>query len=289
MMQIQNEKYTLTFILEGAQLVSLVDNKTKTEFVHDGKKGWAQHNPTLFPIVCNMKDNQTIIDGQSYAIPKHGILRRAPFELMNQSDTAISFIYRSNEETKKVYPFDFEFIKTYELVDNEVIISHRIVNTGNGKMLCSIGHHPAFKCPIEEGETMEDYHIEFDEEENIETMLINLENGLFIRDAYDFKDTYSKTVALPFDIEKYNTLVYHNLKSPYVHLVGPKHKISVSAVSFPFFGIWHVKEENFVCLEPWLTHSDYEDFDGLFEHKDGIIEIEAKKSYLNTYSIRIDG
>ena len=30
------------------QLVSWVDKRDNHEFIHDGKTGWGQHNPTLF-------------------------------------------------------------------------------------------------------------------------------------------------------------------------------------------------------------------------------------------------
>ncbi|MBR3840456.1 MAG: aldose 1-epimerase family protein [Erysipelotrichales bacterium] len=287
-MKIQNDKYVAEFILEGAQLVSLKDKNDGTEFIHDGKKGWGQHNPTLFPIVGKLKGGKTIINGKPYEMGQHGVVRRAQFELCEQTDTSITFKFEADEESLSHYTYKFTMYKSYELVGNELTISHRIVNDDNVPMVFSIGHHPAFKCPLYEDEKMSDYHIEFECEEDLKLTKIDLESGLFTNVIYVNEGAKGNSYALPFDIETLNTLVFENLKSSFVSLVGPKHKVSVSTVAHPFYGIWHVKDENFICLEPWLSHSDTVDSDGIFENKVGMITLEAGKSYLNTYSIRFE-
>ena len=287
-MKIENSKYVAEFILEGAQLVSLKDKETGTEFIHDGKKGWGQHNPTLFPIVGKLRGGKTLINGKEYEMSQHGVVRRAMFELYEENATSITFKFEANEETLVHYPFKFTMYKTYELKDNEVVVSHRIVNNDEIPMVFGIGHHPAFKCPIYENETMSDYHIEFECEEDLKLMKLDLSCGLFESGLYNNEGAKGNSYALPFDIDTIGTLVFENLKSSYVSLVGPKHKVSVSTVGHPYYGIWHVAEQNFVCLEPWVTHSDTVDADGIFENKVGMITLEVGKSYLNTYSMRFE-
>ena len=219
---------------------------------------------------------------------QHGVVRRAEFELCEQTETTITFKFDANEDTLAQYPYKFTMYKSYELKDNEIVVSHRIVNNDEKTMTFSIGHHPAFKCPLYENETMSDYHIEFECEEDLKLRKIDLSNSMFTNVEYHNEGAKGNTYALPFDLETIGTLVFENLKSSFVSVVGPKHKISVSNVGYPYYGIWHVNDENFICLEPWLSHSDTVDSDGIFEHKVGMISLEAGKSYLNTYSIRFE-
>ena len=287
-MKIQNERYEAEFILEGAQLISFKDKNDGTEFIHDGKIGWGQHNPTLFPIVGKLKGGKTLINGQTYEMGQHGVVRRAQFEVHEQTETSITFKFEANESTLQQYPFKFTMYKSYTLVDNEITINHRIVNDDEVPMVFTIGHHPAFKCPLYENETMSDYHIEFECEEDLKLRKIDLACGLFTNAEYHNVGDKGNTYTIPFDLENISTLVFENLKSGYVSLVGPKHKVSVSNVGHPYHGIWHTKEQNFICLEPWLSHSDTVDSDGIFENKVGMITLEVGKSYLNTYSIRFE-
>lgn len=287
-MKLENDLYTAKFCEEGAQLVSFTSKKDNTEFIHDGKLGWSQHNPTLFPIVGKLKDGKTVIGGKSYEMGQHGVVRRAKFTLHEKTDTSITFVFTSNEESLQHYPYHFTMYKTYELRGNELVIMHRIINDDQTTMPFTIGHHPAFKCPIDENETMSDYHIEFEHEEDLKLTKIDMTSGLFTNVEYANVGHKGNTYALPFDIEQYNTLVFKDLKSSFVSIVGPKHKVSVSAVAHPYFAIWHTKEQNFVCLEPWLSHSDTVDSDGIFEHKEGMISLDPGKSFVNSYSIRFE-
>ena len=62
----------------GAELTSL---KYKgIEYLHDGLSFWDQHSPILFPIVGKLRYNETIINGETYEIPKHGFAMNSEFE-----------------------------------------------------------------------------------------------------------------------------------------------------------------------------------------------------------------
>lgn len=288
MLMIENNLFKAQFIEEGAQLVSFINKADGCEYIHDGVTGWGQHNPTLFPIVGKLKDNSTKIANQTHVLNQHGVVRRATFEVVEMKDNYISFKFSSDENTLKAYPFKFTMIKSYELKDNELIISHRVYNENDIVMPFTIGHHPAFKCPINNDEKFEDYCIRFECNESLRQRLINLDLGLFTNKEYDCVDVVGDKVSLPLELEKYGTIVFENLKSSFVHLVGPKHSVAVSNVGYPYFALWHTDTNNFVCLEPWLSHSDVIDTDGVFENKVGMLMLEPNKSFLNTYSIRFE-
>ena len=61
-----------------------------------------------------------------------------------------------------------------ELKDEKLDVIYEVKNKDNKKMYFSIGAHPAFNCNISEG----DKYLEFEKEENLESYIINTENGL---------------------------------------------------------------------------------------------------------------
>ena len=60
----------------------------------------------------------------------HGFARDSEFEFLSKTENSISFILKSNDETLKVYPYDFEFIVTnseYDalMLENNLIKKHQ--------------------------------------------------------------------------------------------------------------------------------------------------------------------
>ena len=278
-MNIENKNYKLSFIAEGAQLVSWLDKRDGHEFIHDGKTGWGQHNPTLFPIVGKLVGGTYCVNDTEYAMGQHGVVRRANFVGTTTSENSICFSFESNEDTKKIYPFDFKFEKEYILEENRLIITHRVTNTGKSLMPFSIGHHPAFKCDFEKGVT-----VEFEREESLN--LVKFEEGGYFSHEYYAYGEPSRSIAMPYDKNLLDTLVFTNLKSSHVTMVSEDHRVSVSTVGFPYFGVWY-NEGGFACLEPWLAHSSYLDTSKDLFKKEDMYLLESGRSFLNSYSIEV--
>ena len=89
---------------------------------------------------------------------------------------SLNFGMSSNNETHKIFPFDFDFSIRFQLEGNKIRVIHRVINTGNSLLLFSLGGHPGFKCPIQPDEKYEDYYLEFEVPENSSTWLLH-ENG----------------------------------------------------------------------------------------------------------------
>ena len=53
-------------------------------------------------------------------------------------------------------------------------------------------------------------------------------------------------------------------------------------------GIWAKPNGDYVCIEPWLGIADHEDVNQDFKTKEGIISLDAGKTFEATYSIEID-
>ena len=75
----------------------------------------------------------------------------------------------------------------------------------------------------------------------------------------------SKSINISQETFKDGTIILDNLKSNFIELKSKKHNrsIKVNFEKFKIFSIWAPdKDASFVCLEPWMGHADYENFNG---------------------------
>ena len=77
--------------------------------------------------------------------------------MVSSSETCAVYSLKADDSTKEQYPYDFELQMIYELTDHGVKVSHKVINHGDIVMPYCIGGHPAFNCPVYEGENFEDY------------------------------------------------------------------------------------------------------------------------------------
>jgi galactose mutarotase-like enzyme len=189
----------------------------------------------------------------------------------------------------KVYPFDFEFIISYRLSDNNLFIDYVVNNKGNKEMYFSIGAHPGFNCPIEiSTDTKNDqYYIEFETEENAETYLV--ENGYISENKVSFLKN-EKIIKLSKDLFSNDAIIFENLNSKKVTIKGEATNrfISVDFDGFKYLGIWSKSEgAPFVCIEPWNGIGDSQNSSGVLKNKKDILSLLPGNEFVCGYSIKI--
>lgn len=278
-----SETLSVTINHYGAE-ISSVKNNEGLEFIWQANKEvWPRHAPVLFPIVGKLQNNHFEYQGRSYEMGQHGFARDKLFELVEKNADSCTFRLGSNDESKKVYPFDFVFEINYLLQKNTLITSYKILNPSPFSLLFAVGAHPGFICPLTPGETFEDYYIEFEPATFIQT---ELKNGLrstqkkpFVLD--DHKLFLTKTLfdqdALVFENNQINSVSLRSLKSD--------HSVVMKCENWPCFGIWSKKGcREFVCLEPWYGIADKEGDVGDLEQKEGMISLEPEKQFNCSFS-----
>lgn len=269
----------------GAELHSI--NKDGTEYLWQCGDSWKRYAPVLFPFICSPTGKKYSAKGIEYTMPaNHGFARDSEFEFLSKTENSVSFILKSNDETLKVYPYDFEFIVTYTLEDNRVIVSNLVKNTGNEDMYFYVGGHPAFNCPIEENLEFSDFYVEY---EKNETIIQPLPDGTS-RVIIDGENKY----ALSRQLFDYDVIMKDKPASKSIALKSDKSDRAVT-VEFPesdCIAVWSPTGDDnatFVCLEPWTsvpTYADDEDF--AIENKKHAIKLSANECYDYKYTIKID-
>lgn len=285
--QLKNEYLQVTIKSEGAEITS-VQSTEGLEYMWSGdEKYWGRHAPVLFPIVGKVVDNNYKIgenESKEYALSQHGFARDSAFDVAYQDEERIIFVLNSNESTKEKYPFDFQLKLTYELDERTVKLTYEVDNTGTEKMYFSIGGHPAFNCPLLEGETLEDYYIEFEVKEKAKKLLITPEVYL----SGETEKYEAKRIDLSWDFFKDGVTILTELKSDLVTLKSTKnsHSITIARKELPFLGLWSPEQgAPFVCIEPWVGHTDYITSSRVLSEKKDFVELEIGKQFRCSYDM----
>jgi galactose mutarotase-like enzyme len=290
MYTLQNDILKIAVKKTGAELCEISSVKNNTAFMwHADPEIWGSYAPNLFPIIGALKVNTYIFEDKKYTLPKHGFIRNNnDVALHEETENSLTFKLIYNDDLLKVYPFKFEFYITYTLKNNTIEVLHTVKNMDSKTMYFSVGGHPAFKCPVFENENYDDYFLEFEHTENSKTHLINMENGLISSKKKSvFND--SNTLPLKHDLFNEDALIFKDLKSKKVTLKSKisGEIISVSYHDFPYLGIWAKPTGNYVCIEPWLGIADNESTNQDFKQKEGMITLDANKTFKAAYFIEI--
>ena len=68
---------------------------------------WKRHAPVLFPNVGRNYKDIWRLNGKEYPSRQHGFARDSEFICTDITDTSLTFVLKSSEETLNVYPFAF--------------------------------------------------------------------------------------------------------------------------------------------------------------------------------------
>ncbi len=243
---IKNEELVVTINSIGAEIKSVKD-KTGKEYIWEGNPDiWEDSAPVLFPIVSRIKAGKYNYQGKEYTLTAHGFAKYSEFAVESKSEDSVTFLLCSNEDTLKMYPFDFEFRVRYTLNKRSLAVDFITTNKTNGDMYYSTGGHEGYKIF---GGT-ENYSIVLDENETLSRYECLPEGGYS-----EPIECFNNSNELKLD-EKYFTvdaIIMLDIKSRGVCLRDDRDGSSIN-VKFPGFDtllVWKKPNAPYVCIEPW--------------------------------------
>ena len=281
MIKIKNKYLTAKIYENGAQIASLKDGDTELMWQKD-ENVWNNYGPVLFPICGGLKDDKYTHNGVTYELCKHGFARTTEFDVKLLSKSSVTLSLKSDEETRAVYPFDFELDVTFTLLKKQMLVEYAVKNTGNDTMYFSIGSHEGYIC---EG-TIEDYDIIFPQKETLDSVILH--GNLLSNETKPILKS-SKQLPIYEEYFEHDSLVFKNLNSRSLVLRNRKNgrRIGLSFPGCDYFVIWHKVGAKYICLEPWTGIPDSEDFNGELCEKEGIIALRKGKKYRKTHKITV--
>ncbi|UFH55759.1 aldose 1-epimerase family protein [Spirosoma sp. KNUC1025] len=288
MTTLENEQLRVSIRPKGAELTSILHKPSGIEHLWQADPTvWGWHAPNLFPVVGGCLNNQLSIDGRTYPIERHGFARQSRFETTESTTTHAIFSLKSSSVTRVHFPYEFEFQIIYELDGPRLTITYRLVNEDDKTVFFSVGAHPAFAVPFFVNETYEDYYIEFEQKEPLETHMLS-SAGYFTGETKAVP-TEGHNLPLTRHLFDQDALVFKNLASRRVAIRSDKHDhaVIVAYPAFPYLGLWAKPGASFVCIEPWLGCADSEGEPKPIEQKEAIQQVEAGKVFDASFSIEI--
>ena len=278
MIELKSDQLQVQFQTFGGALSSIKD-KDDVEYLWQGDPTyWSGQAPVLFPI-CGSVRNDTVVyenkDGSHEIgkIPRHGLVRKKEFDLVDQTDNSVTFAIEDTDEMYENYPYHFRLEITYIVTGKTIRTEYKIYNKESEKsMPYFIGGHPGFNCPLLADEVYEDYYLEFEEPETCSVPKPFPKTGML-----DFKDRSSwldnqKELDLNYDLFSYDAVTLDELESRKVALRSRKHDkgLRLDFKEFPNLIVWSTLNKGpFIALEPWSGLStSLEEGDRLEEKKD---------------------
>lgn len=257
---------------KGGMLTSIIKNNR--EYIYINKDNYYEPGrghcavPVLFPTIARTKDEALTFNGKQYKMGIHGLVHSYKWDIVEtntKDEASVTIAFKSNEQTKQSYPFDFEVRLKFVLKGNCIITEQEYINCSNETMPFTFGFHPYF-CVSD---------------------VDNLEFDIKATDVIDVTD--GKEIITPFDGNINFDLVYH---------IGAIHKITNNETSFKdsvdkigvkvkydenfkYVTIWTNNKSEFVCIEPWSS------IPNALNTNTDVSRLEANKSLKAWYSIEI--
>ena len=265
---LKNNDLEVCFKELGGELTSIKDQEGIEYLWQGDAQYWSGQAPVLFPICGSVRNDTTLYRPQGVGkIPRHGLVRKKNFELVEQTKDQVTFGIEDTEEMYQQYPYHFRLEISYQLLGKTIQVTYRVHHLGEeGVMPFFVGGHPGFNCPLLADEGFEDYYLEFEQEETFSIPKSYPETGLLnVFDRTPFLQQ-EKILNLDYDLFQKDAITLDCLQSRRVILRSKKHEKGVS-LHFPDFSnliIWTTPNKGpFIALEPWsglstsLEESDY--------------------------------
>ncbi len=194
--------------------------------------------PILFPICGDLPDNQYTYQGETYVLKRHGFARDLPWEVTNRetdNDAALTLVLKSNDETRAVYPFDFEVTFTYRLKGKTLTIDQTYRNDSSKQMPFCVGLHPYFW--VKDKTQME-----------LDIPATKYQDNL-TQQSYSYQGTFDFNQD---EIDAQLRPLSRQLASIAFGERGLQVDITFSS-DYSTVVFWTIKGQEFACVEPWSS------------------------------------
>ena len=197
-------------------------------------------------------------DGKFYPMNQHGFVRESMFEVIDYYNDGCLLRLKSNDVTKKQYPFEFQLDVLYKVVTGGIDINYIVKNTGDKIMPFNIGDHPGFQLD----NSVDNYYLQFENNDNTYASYNNSEHS--------YVDENNKLYLTSEMFENRQAVRLFNVSSDKVALCKKgkgniKDKIvSIYDVQADNLLLWSADVNGLLCIEPWYANDHL--FDNINEN-----------------------
>lgn len=290
MVEINSDILRVIIDEEGAQLHSIYNKSEDLEYLWQRENTiWASSAPVVFPVIGKLNNLSYQQDGKTYTMKSNGIIRYEKLKVVEKAKEYVTFHLQNSERTLMQYPYAFEFLITYRIKDNNLIICTKIINKNSKVMYYNYAGHPGFNIPMYKEESCNDYYVEFETDEHLNIYDV-CDTGQLVNHSIPFLDN-ERRIFIRKNLFQKEALVFQHPKSRYLTIKSLRHEkqIRVYFEGFDNLAIWSPYNINeplrFICIEPWIGHTDFKGYEGEFSQRDEVACLGVGKQREHVFRI----
>ena len=309
---LRNSEMEVQVSSKGGELVSMKD-ADQTEYIWIGDETyWKRHAPQLFPCIGRLTNNQYRMDGALHEMGQHGFLRDYELTKVESEEqagaetvrdaagqagaeaetvTSLHLQLQSDTSTRQLYDRDWTVDIFYSLCGKTLSVRFQVRNCDTRTMRFGYGIHPGFNVPLNPALRFEDYRLDFHEVSTPKQMELT-ERYTISGGMHDYALAEGRYLPLQHSLFDHDAIILKDM--PHTVTLGSQKdekKVTVTFPDMPYLGIWHAPETDapFVCIEPWSSLPSTDSVIDEFETKPDFITVEPEETYMNSWSISIEG
>lgn len=309
---LKNSEMEVQVSSKGGELVSMKD-ADQTEYIWIGDATyWKRHAPQLFPCIGRLTNNQYKMDGALHEMGQHGFLRDYELTKVESEEqagtetvrdaagqagakaetvTSLHLQLQSDTSTRQLYDRDWTVDIFYRLCGKMLNVKFQLRNRDARTMRFGYGIHPGFNVPLNPALRFEDYRLDFHEVSTPKQMELT-ERYTISGGMHDYALEEGRYLPLQHRLFDHDAIILKDM--PHTVTLGSQKdekKVTVTFPDMPYLGIWHAPETDapFVCIEPWSSLPSTDSVIDEFETKPDFITVEPEETYMNSWSISIEG
>ncbi|MBR3864739.1 MAG: hypothetical protein IKJ19_06490 [Clostridia bacterium] len=273
---LNNSVLRVTISTFGAEVTSVI-YKDEERIWQGNEKFWTGHSPLLFPVCGAFKDFKYTLNDKTYDMQPHGFVRKATFEVVNQTGDSVTMRLIQTPEQFDIYPFKYEFLVTYTIENNKLSSRVEVENKQAKPIYFSFGSHESFNLKG----LLEDYSVEFEKEERF--LSPKIDGRLLMHEDLDFGT--GNLLKMTKDLFAFDTFVLRDVNSRSLNLLFKGERVAHFDFDASNILIWQPKEAPFLCIEPWFRAPDYVDTCFDITKKPKMIKVESFKNFVSNRSV----
>ncbi|QOD62349.1 aldose 1-epimerase [Polaribacter haliotis] len=231
----------------------------------------------LFPFANRIEEGKYTYKNKEYQFksnePKsknalHGLVFNKDFKILEKeitSNSASVTIYYSEKNDCKSFPFKYSLYATYTLLEEELQLKISVKNDDSTSFPFVLGWHPYFNC-----DDFKNSFLNFKSDKKV-----IFDKNLITKEIVDHK------TASKFELENKHLDDGFVLENDVIKFSTPKYQLELSSTSKEnFLQLYTPKDKPIIAIESMTGISNS------FNNKIGLQELEAKKSYALTWTVK---
>lgn len=193
-------------------------------------------NPILFPSPGPLAGDTFTWRGKSGSMKQHGFARNKAWSVVAQSEREATLELVADDDTRKVYPWDFAVRIRYALDRAKLVVETTIENRSKDEMPFAYGFHPYFEIA--------------------DAQKARASVPTKARKAWDNVKKANVDVTAPIDLTVKEVdlhLVDHGSDRMELDLGDGATVVVTGDEAFRRWVVWTLAGKDFVCVEPWTA------------------------------------